>query len=395
LLSAQQYLTRAQGTAMAMFSYGGGQATQIGLMNEVVIPDVIDALQAEGMTNQAATLRTNWEQKVSYYVNGYANLFGSEYAFDSTGFESQQAYAKYAMLHAGTSPLMGSANPTGFLQQTRGFMDTQIAANVFDRGWLETAYYYYGSDYRGNMGDDYVLSYMAQMGGWGLLDYALYYATNSTDYLRLGYASIVSAWATMNSGTPSSNYGFWYPGAANDGGCGGGFEPSPYNTTWLGQPMHRGTWYYSAEENLGFCGAVRAAATILADDPLFGRFCYGGTWQQTSTNIQVTLLDGVRKRFHAMLTFGEAHLVIDTDRFVASGGVTLNQDFSTISFTIETDNSGAHSARLHLMVSVPGTYTITSDEGTIATLNVQPGQESIADLPVPAAAGTKTFIIAK
>jgi hypothetical protein len=159
--------------------------------------------------------------------------------------------------------------------------------------------------------------------------------------------------------------------------------------------MHRGTWYYSAEENLGFCGAVRAAATILADDPLFGRFCYGGTWQQTSTNIQVTLLDGVRKRFHAMLTFGEAHLVIDTDRFVASGGVTLNQDFSTISFTIETDNSGAHSARLHLMVSVPGTYTITSDEGTIATLNVQPGQESIADLPVPAAAGTKTFIIAK
>jgi hypothetical protein len=59
VLSAQEYLTRAHGTAMAMFSYGGGQATQIGLMNEVVIPDVIDALQAEGMTNQAATLRTN------------------------------------------------------------------------------------------------------------------------------------------------------------------------------------------------------------------------------------------------------------------------------------------------------------------------------------------------
>src|SRR5215475_13904260 len=135
LLSAQEYLARAHGTAMAMFSYGGGQATQIGLMNEVVIPDVIDALQAEGMTNQAATLRTNWEQKVNYYVSGYANLFGSEYAFDSTGFESQQAYAKYAMRHAGSSALMGSSNPTGFLQQTRAFMDTQIAANVFDRGW--------------------------------------------------------------------------------------------------------------------------------------------------------------------------------------------------------------------------------------------------------------------
>jgi len=38
------------------------------------------------MTNQAATLRTNWETKVAYYVSGSANLFGSEYAFDATGF---------------------------------------------------------------------------------------------------------------------------------------------------------------------------------------------------------------------------------------------------------------------------------------------------------------------
>jgi len=30
VLSAQEYLQRAWGTAMAMWSYGGGQATQIG-----------------------------------------------------------------------------------------------------------------------------------------------------------------------------------------------------------------------------------------------------------------------------------------------------------------------------------------------------------------------------
>ena len=138
------------------------------------------------------------------------------------------------------------------------------------------------------MGDDYVVTYMAQKGGWGLLDFALNFATNATDYLRLGYGSYLNGWSTMNSGTPASNYGFWYPGAANDGGCGGGFEPSPYNYTWLGgQPMHRGAWYYSAEENLGYCGAIRSAATILADDPIFGRFCYGGTWQQAGGTNQV------------------------------------------------------------------------------------------------------------
>jgi hypothetical protein len=96
-----------------------------------------------------------------------------------------------------------------------------------------------------------------------------------------------------------------------------------------------------------------------------------------------------------MLSSGQAHLVVDTDRFIASNGISLNQDFSTMSFSIETDNSAAHVARLHLTVSIPGTYTISSDEGTIATLNILAGQEDIVDLPVPAGVGTKSFIITR
>ena len=59
--------------------------------------------------------------------------------------------------------LMGGAA----LAEEAGRGATQITANIFDRGWLETAYYYYGSDYRGDMGDDYVVTYMSQEGGWG------------------------------------------------------------------------------------------------------------------------------------------------------------------------------------------------------------------------------------
>ena len=108
-------------------------------MNELVIPDILDALMAEGMTNQAASLRTKWEQKVNYYVTGQADLFASEYAFDSTGFESQQAYARYALQHAGSSLFMGSTNVPRFMQQAQQYAVSQITANVFDRGWLETA----------------------------------------------------------------------------------------------------------------------------------------------------------------------------------------------------------------------------------------------------------------
>ena len=273
-------------------------------------------------------------------------------------------------------------------------MSTEITANVFDRGWLETAYYYYGSDYRGDMGDDYIVTYMSQMGGWGLLDYALYYATNATDYLRLGYGSYLNGWSTMNSGPPP-NYGFWYPGAAYDGGCGGGFEPSPYNYTWLnGQPMHRGPWYYSAEENLGFCGALRMAATILADDPIFGRFCYGGTWQQT-TNIQVIPLDGVRRQFHAMFDTGNLHLVLDNDRFAAAQSIGLQPDLSQISFQIESENTAAHSVTLHFTSSTAATYTVSGVHGVITALSLQAGEEGIVSLPMDAGVSPQSFSVSR
>ncbi len=393
-LSAQTYLTRAWGTAMAMWSYGGGQATQVGLMNEMVIPNLISALQAEGMTSQAASLRANWESKVAFYVGGNADLFASEYAFDSTGFESQEAYAKYALQNAGTSAAMGSGNVAAFLNETTNYMYTQITANVFDRGWLETAYYTYGSDYRGDMGDDYIVTYMSQMGGWGLLDFALNYATNSTDYLRLGYASYLNGWSTMNTGTPASNYGFWYPGAQYDGGCGGGFEPSPFNRTWLnGQPMHRGAWYYSAEENLGFCGAVREAATILADDPIFGRFCYGGTWTNVAGDPNITPLDGVRQRFHAMLNNGTLHLVLDVDHFAAGQVLDLAPDLSHVNFQVETGNAASHSTPLHFTTSMGGTYSLSNGSGTLLTTNVTAGQEIILSLPFPSGGVTQAFSI--
>lgn len=393
-LTADQYLQRAWGTAMALWSFGGSQATQVGLMNEMIIPNLLTALTAEGMTSQAASLRANWEAKVAYYVGGNADLFASEYAFDATGFEAQEAYAKYALQNAGTSAAMGSGNVAAFLNETTNYMYTQITANMFDRGWLETAYYYYGSDYRGDMGNDFVVTYMAQMGGWGLLDFGLNYATNSTDYLRLGYASFLNGWSTMNTGTSASNYGFWYPGILNDGGCGGGYEPSPFNTTWLGgQPMHRGAWYYSAEENLGFCGAVREAATVLADDPIFGRFCYGGAWTNSGTNISVTPLDGVRQRFHAMLNGGTMHLILDNDHYASGQSLNFASDLSQISFPVETTTTTSHSTSLHFTTSLAGTYNLGNGSGTIATTNVQAGQEVILSLPFPSGGATQTFSI--
>jgi hypothetical protein len=231
-------------------------------------------------------------------------------------------------------------------EAARNFLEKQIRANIADRGWLETAYYYLGSDYRAGMGGSYTLSYMAQMGGWGILDYALYYAKDPARHLRLGYASYLSSWALVNSGTPASNYGYWYPGKENDGAAGGGFEPRAWATSWLRKSHPRGSWYYGCEIDLGYCGALRTAATILAADPVFGLFVYGGALAETPDAFLVTPKDGVRQRLHVMLGDRRLHLVLNRDGFAPEVPIRIGHASSEIRFTLENLSSVAHETSL-------------------------------------------------
>lgn len=329
-LAASVYLDRAFGTARAMFTIpkalANWSAYETGFYNECVLPDLIVALNDAGRSAQARELRGFWEAKVRFFVAGRPDLFGSEYAFDSTGFESTQAIARYAL----SNPLQGVSR-----EAVESFSARQMAANLFCRGWLEPAYYLLGSDYRASGGNAYTLSYMAQMGGWAVLDHALGDTADPHPLMRLGYASFLSSWALLNSGTAETDYGYWYPGEANDGAAAGGFEPAPAGLTWLDQPHHRGAWYYACEIDLGFCGALRSAATIVADDPIFGRIAYGGTLRETEHAIAVVPRDGVRRRFHARWTGGTVDLTVHAGRFAVGREIALARDGRSIEFLIE------------------------------------------------------------
>ena len=272
-------------------------------------------------------------------------------------------------------------------------MKTQMAANLFCRGTIEPAYYLLGSDYRGSGGNAYTLTYMSQMGGWAVLDYGLNFATNPAPCLRLGYASYLSAWALMNTGTPETDYGYWYPGQANDGGAGGGFEPAPYGRTWLGQPHHRGAWYYACEIDLGYCGALRTAATVLADDPIFGRFCYGGEWRDTSKGIEVFPKDGLRRRFHALLKSGTLHLISSPDRFPGTEPIVLKDDLSAIRFQLESDNPEPHIAQLRVSGSAVGSYDLHGANKT-TSFEIKAGQPVTVAVAVTGSR-PQSFVITK
>jgi len=360
-LTASGYLDRAFGTAQAFFTVPlavwGWPAYELGLYNEQCIPDLINALNAEGRTANANYLKNEWEKKVKYFIYDNPWPFASEYAFDSTAYETSELLASYGVENAmlpdtnlwqdpGTG--LWYSHPHVSKTAARAFMEKQMSANIADRGWLEPCYYQLGSDIRGCNNAMYIMTYMAQMGGTGVLDYALHYSDDPATYLRLGYASYMSCWALINAGDSSSNYGYWFPGAGNDGAAAWAYEPQQTGKMWCnGQTIGRWAWNYDGEIDHGFMGGLRSAATIVSSDPIFGLIAYGGTVSQTGSTITVTPNDGLRQRFHMMNVTPGFHMILARDRF-SSVAATTSTDNSVISvnLSIEKQTTDAHTTDL-------------------------------------------------
>ena len=375
-LDAPGYLERAYRTAIAYWTVPSDvekwSADAVGTMNEAIIPDVIDALEREGKVDWARDLRSHWEGKIDRFVNHTPNLYGSEFAFDSTGFESTGAFAKYGRTHTipGITP-----------EAMKRFDDFQLSLDMADRGWLETTYYQLGSDYRGNL--SYLLSYMSQMGGWSILDHALYAAADPTDTLRLGYASSLSSWALVNSGTKASGYGAWFPSANNDGATGGGFMPEAQGRAWIGKTVDRGAWFYSAEEDVGYCAAIRTHATIVARDPIFGDIAYGGVLTRSGAGVAVVPRDGLRVRLHVIRDGQRLHLELDHDGFAREQPVVISDDLSRIAFTIENRSGGPHTVGMSIDGLPAVQYDIVVDGRRIT--QVSGSKRSVVALPIKSA----------
>ncbi|MBZ5583797.1 MAG: hypothetical protein LAQ30_16620 [Acidobacteriia bacterium] len=375
-LDQDGYLQRAYGTAMALYTYpeqlDNWRPYSTGTYNELVIPAVIRALEESGKQDQADKLRAKWELKAKTFINQKPNLWGSEYAFDSTGFESTEALAKYSMERL-RDPTATDFRAAVKQEDAEAFLEEQIRLNLSCRG-QEPAYYYLGSDFRGNAGAGYTLSYMAQMGGWAVEDYGFHFAKNPIPYLRLGYASYLSSWALLNSGTPESNFGYWYPGKGNDGGASGGFEPAALGRAWLGNKQVHGAWWYDGEIDLGFSGALRSAATVVSDDPTFGLMAYGGDLKRSGRLVEVVPKDGLRTRFWIVRGAERVQITLERDGYARDRAISFDDSLKQIAFELENRGGGRHETVLHLEGLPAGSYTVSVNGKVQATLPVEAGQ---------------------
>jgi hypothetical protein len=247
-------------------------------------------------------------------------------------------------------------------------MDRQLASGLVVRGWLNPAYY--------TLGADGGVSYMAAMGGWGVLDYALNFAPIPFDWLQLGYASYLSSWCLMNTGRPETNYGFWYPGPENDGASGWQFMSAKAGGAWMGSSypggvsVPRGPWWYDGEIDLGYGGALRMASTIVTRDPVFGWFAYGGTMTEQGNQLIINPRDGLRRRLHVVipdmyLPFAEdirrLKLELERDGFVADGMITMDKALDRIAFTIENRTANTHKTAMRLSIPIHSKYELLQD----------------------------------
>jgi hypothetical protein len=148
------------------------------------------------------------------------------------------------------------------------------------------------------------------------------------------------------------------PGPDNDGAAAGGFEPAPYGRTWLGQPHHRGAWYYGCEIDLGFSGALRAAACVLAADPLFGEVAYGGSMRRDGAVVEVRPRDAVRRRFHVLRNEQRVHVPLDRDHFASDSPTVIDDEFGRLTFVVESAAQAEHQTTLRLSGLPPGRYRL-------------------------------------
>jgi hypothetical protein len=140
-LDQDGYLERAFGTAKAHFTLAGIDdlpagargywAYTLGLYNELLIVDLVEALYEEGRDEQADWLKKEWEKKVKYFVYDDPYPFDSEYPFDTTVFESSHAIARYGLANR-----LSRTKACGIIStRTSGIRTRKSNAKILSSSW--------------------------------------------------------------------------------------------------------------------------------------------------------------------------------------------------------------------------------------------------------------------
>jgi hypothetical protein len=383
-LDAAGYLERAYRTAIAYFevpynikmgekwSFHGwcDWAYKQGNFHERYILPLIAELEKNGEVEKAENLRREWEKKVKYMIYDDEWPFGSEMYVDRTAFESSYYIAEYAKENQMTpdeqlwydkNKQVWYSHPTISDSATNVFMKKQLDGNLALRNFIEPGYNILGSAYT----LWHYMDYMSQMGGAAILDYAVKFSNDPAKYINIGYNSMLSAFALMNTG--ENGIGYWFPDKENDGAAGWIFTGWQHDN-WTKQ---RGPKDICGEVDHGFTGAVHSLATYVVNDPVFGLIAYGGKLLNTDKSYEIIPQDGVRRKLY--FQNGKKFLLIEMhqDGFKKDTEIRISKDLSSISFSVENRTQKQHEFTFSLSGIEKGSYKYLSNGQEIGRFQVE------------------------
>jgi hypothetical protein len=146
--------------------------------------------------------------------------------------------------------------------------------------------------------------------------------------------------------------------------------------------MPRGAWYYSAEEDVGYVGALRTHATVVVNDPVFGDYAYGGILTRAKNSVQVIARDGLRMRLHVIRDQQRFHLLLDNDGFAAEQPITISDNLSTVAFEVENRAHRPHATHMRISGLPSGNYAISVNGQQAVTFSGS-DKEQILQVPLP------------
>ena len=365
---ATWYLEKAYGIYINRVGAG-----TIGFYGEQQVPDMIEALYAEGMTEEGDELKETFAYYKALYCTVYATYpYGSEFAYDNTGeegaFAAAQALLKYypdADFTANAENAMSLANHK--TRAMRGIQPTwyQYADPVFIGGesWWN-------------------FQYTASLAGSIMDDYMRYQETEDGDSTawaaRVNYAAKLSNFNAINMGQISDTYVgnvSWrynmYKGGygamnVNDGGT---------------RVMNNGWQDFSGEADEGVYGSLLRISADVVNDPIFGLYGYGATVTSENGVYTIVPTDGYGKRINVL----DEKIYVETTQDTITKA-EIAADGSSITLTLQGYTANAHTSTFDLSGAglKTGFYAITVGEEKLGQIYINSNHEGNTSVTLPA-----------
>jgi len=366
---AKLYLQRCFGILKALYTNSVNYNFDTGLMGELTTPEILDALETEGMSSEAAQLRgwmaTKWN---NFKNNTYP--YGSEYNYDNTGEEAVYMLAK----------LNGSSDVQGKIEQkTRAC-----------RGW-QPVWYQYGIPVTICGENWWQFQYTVSLAGAGMDDWMRRHSATPDLDARGVYAAKLGNFTAVNSGQMDSdpaNLGtVSWTYQAEKGNLGAQVSAEGLGAQKVRTELHNGWRSMSGEADLGLFGALRIISADVANDPVFGLVGYGCDVSRGADGYDVTIKDGIGQRVNLIPL--KVWISLDQDRIST---ISVNEAKDRIEASLVVRKSFAHVANLSVEGLAAGDYTVYVDgvpKGTFKASGIIPVKIPVA---LPGAATARVLV---